>query len=187
MEEDTELTNAAPLVAADIPCTFDFGAILTLSQRRAATTRFEFRRSVEALVVTSQAVDGACIQVIRTGACTSFKRALLPVIIVTRLVRGVRGWGSRGGRGFVALVNCGVPSPALAALRRRRVGGTRVTRDTTSLLVSPVMISRRAVCVLGRGRGVGRSPFRQTAVLGFPTVARSSIKISTIEGHYRTH
>lgn len=67
------------------------------------------------------------------------------MVAISRLGRGVRGRGLRGARGFMAPVDRRVPSPALAALRRRVVLGRGVAWDTAALLGSPIMGSRRAV------------------------------------------
>lgn len=68
----------------------------------------------------------------------------------------------------MAFLNRRIPSPAFGALRRRRVGGSGVTWDTATLLISPVIASGRAVCALGWGRRLRRSTFWQTTVLGGP-------------------
>jgi hypothetical protein len=168
-------TNAAPLVAANIPRPFDCGAILAFPQRCAATTVVEFRRSVDAFIIISLR-DGACIQVFRTEAQAGFRRALFPTsaIAISRLGRGIRGGSGRWGRGFMAPVDRRIPTPACGALGRRGVLGRGVTWDTATLCGSPVIASRRAACVLGWGRRVGRSPMWQTAVPAGPTVSKSS-------------
>jgi len=88
---------------------------------------------------------------------------------MARLGGGVRVGGGGGAWRFVATVDRRIPSPTLTTCRRRGVRGSGVTWDTATLLFPPVIVSRRAVCVLGWRRGVGRSAFWQTAVLGFPT------------------
>ncbi|KIM44390.1 hypothetical protein M413DRAFT_352237 [Hebeloma cylindrosporum] len=83
--------------------------------------------------------------------------------------RWLGGGRGRGGRRWMASVDRRIPSPALGALRGRRVGGSGIAWDTATLLGSPVIAGGRAVCALGRGRGrLGWSTFRQTTVLGGP-------------------
>lgn len=162
--------SAAPLVAANIPRPLDCGAILAFPQRCAATTVVEFRRSVDAFIIISHTRDGACIQVVGTEAQAGFRRALFPTsgIAFSRLGRGMRGGSGRGGRGLMAPVDRRIPTPACGALGRRGILGWGVTWDTATLCGSPVIASRRAACVLGWGRRVGRSPIWQTAVPGGP-------------------
>lgn len=182
-KENKVFTSAAPVMAADIPCAVNLGTILAFPQRCATTTRFKLRGRVEALIITRQARDGACIQAARAGGCACFKGAFLvvsatlvtmispTVAALTRFGRRMGGGWSRGSRGFMASLDRRIPSPTFGALRRRRVGGRGVAWDTATLLGPPVIASRRAVCALGWGRGsLWWSTFRQTTVLGGPPV-----------------
>lgn len=77
---------------------------------------------------------------------------IVPLTTTIRLGRRVGGGWGRGSRRLMASVDCRIPSPTFGALRRRRVGGSRVAWDTATLLGAPVIASGRAVCTLGWGR-----------------------------------
>lgn len=100
---------------------------------------------------------------------------IVPLTTTIRLGRRVGGGWGRGSRRLMASVDCRIPSPTFGALRRRRVGGSRVAWDTATLLGAPVIASGRAVCTLGWGRrSLWWSTSRQTTVLRGPPVSRSS-------------
>lgn len=79
------------VLATNVPCTLDSGAILSLSDRGASTAGLELCRGVEALIVSSETNDA------RNGASTKTRRAELDA---ARLVQATFGAvGRLGGRG----------------------------------------------------------------------------------------
>lgn len=90
-------------------------------------------------------------------------------MILSGLRRGLRRFSGGGsGSGFAAVEGL-LPSPALRALRRSRVGRRRVTRGATTLFGFPIMGRRGAVRSFGRSGSRSRSALGQAAVLGFPS------------------
>jgi hypothetical protein len=128
------------LLATNVPCARDSGAILAFAGGGASAARFEFVRGVEALEVTGQAAgasDGACVET--HGA--EFRRlksgGALPVMMAA--VAG--GFG--GGRVVVVVVvwpfareGLRGPLPILVALRSVVIM-MRLMRNTEAVLVAP--------------------------------------------------
>lgn len=93
-------------------------------------------------------------------ATTTTSVVIFVAVIVTRILGGRGRRRSRRSRDRKAFANRRVPSPAFRALRRRALGGRRVTRNTAPLLLAPVVTGRRAVGTLGRrGRGCWRPTY----------------------------
>ena len=148
-------TCTSTILASHIPCTFDSGTILTLTDRGAPTTRLEFVGGVEALEIASGAAQAG------DGACGETHRAQLGVVAL-RGYRALVNTAGRLGVAFLAAVLVVVPIPVVVALGRGRGG---VVRRAAGFVVVPIPIVVRAF-LIGRGRGRGiLATIRKTTVL----------------------
>jgi hypothetical protein len=139
----TGIHDAASLFAANIPNTFDCGAILAFAGSRATAARFKFCCSIETLIVSGQARNWARVQTRRAERCASLGRTLTVVLcpgFARRVRRGWRGWR----RGGLTMVERRIPSPALGTLRWRWVSRWRIARNAATLFIAPIMTGRRA-------------------------------------------
>jgi len=159
------------ILTSHIPCTFDCGTILTLTDRGAPTTRLEFVGGVEALEIASGAAQAG------DGACGETHRAQLGVVAL-RGYRALVNTAGRLGVAFLAAVLVVVPIPVVVALGRGRGG---VVRRAAGFVVVPIPIVVRAFLV-GRGRGRGiLATVRKTTVL----VLKPELALFTVVGYHK--
>jgi len=120
---------ACALLASDVPCTFDSGAILSFANGGTSTARFKFVGSVEALEIATETSRA------RNGTCGETHRTKLSVVYCTLALRITTG--GLGMRRVIFLAAHLVRRPFMVVGALRFVTRGRLVRNAAAVLVTP--------------------------------------------------